>query len=199
MKSLDLLSLQTTEYPRLRSDLAYAKHLTDTKDHSKAAQCYKDIGRNFAKLKSYYFASEMYREASDVYERSGNFFGLIASQLAIYKISRLTNNVNDMASAYEKIGSCYRWYLSDFISATNYYLECARLHEDNQNYIAAFGKARLACECVEETNRTMLKKQAFSLATRTATKSNFPEKAGVYALKWLEVIVGSPKNWSNWN
>ncbi len=78
-----------------------------------------------------------------------------------------------MANCHEKIASYYKHYLKNFYNAGWYYFSAAKHHEENQNYISAFKKARFASECYEETSNTEKKITSNSLASRMALQAGY--------------------------
>jgi tetratricopeptide (TPR) repeat protein len=189
MKTIEILKLYlANNYPTFDLDLASSSRLEIEGNWEKAGDRSKYIGKKLLALQHASFAIDYYLKASDLFLRATRFQKAINCELVIFEIHKLSNNLIGMASTYEKIASYNAYYLLNNETAAAYYLKSARLHEDNQNYSAAFKKAKFACECLLESRNTRSKVAANSLAFRTASKAGFHERAGIYAKFWLNLI-----------
>lgn len=194
MKALDILKLQTaTSYPNLMLDIKSAEKFESEGNLDKAGERCKEIGRNLLRLNLTTFSIDFYLRASELFVKCGKHEKAIGTEKTIFQIHRVNNNVNDMASTYEKIASFYKYYMKNEETAGSYYFMSAKLHEENQNYFSAFKKARFACECFDTTNNKEQRRNSHSLAFRMALQSKYLERAGIHAKKWLELM---PKDYS---
>lgn len=193
MKSLDILKLYTQEYPTFNLDIKVATNFEKVNELEKAGERYRFIARKLLQLKLNTFSIDFYLKASELFIKSQNHEKAIGTELTIYQIYRITNDYHNMASTYEKIASFYKYFLNRKETAGSYYLMSAKLHERSQNYLSAFKKARFASECFEETNNIEHKRSSHGLAFRMALQSNYHERAGIHARKWLALM---PKDYS---
>lgn len=193
MKPLDILRLYKDEYSTIELDLNSAATLEQSGDLKNAGERYKTIARNLLKLKLTTFAIDYYLLASDLFIKANKFEKAIGTELTIYQVYRIENNVIGMANTYEKIASYYKYYLNNNETAGSYYLMSAKYNERNQNYLSAFKKARFACECFEHSRNIEKRRTANSLAFRMALQSRYYERAGIHAKKWLDLM---PKDYS---
>jgi len=193
MKPLDILKLYKPDYPTLELDLISAANFEKKNQLEKAGERYRFIARNLLKLKLNTFSIDYYLKASELFIKCKKVEKAISAELTIYQIYRLDNNLNDMASTYEKIASFFTYFLNNNETAGNYYFMSAKYHEENQNYYSAFKKARFACECFEDTSNKEKQRNAHSLAFRMALQAKYYERAGIHAKKWLQLM---PKDYS---
>jgi hypothetical protein len=193
MKPFDILNLYKEDYPTFNHDIASATNFEKSNQMESAGEKYRFIARKLLQLKLYVFAIDYYLKASEDFEKCNNYQKVIGTELSIYQIHRINNNIPGMAATYEKIASFYKTYLLEPETAGKYYLMSAKHHEDNQNYTSAFRRAKFACECFQETNNNSLKRDSNGLAFRMALQSKYFERAGIYAKKWLDLI---PKDYS---
>lgn len=193
MTSFDILKLYTQSYPTLNLDIISASNFEKLNRLDKAAEKYRFIARNLLSLKLNIFSIDFYKKASELFINGKRYEKAIATEMTIYEIFRLENDYQNMATTYEKIASFYKYFLKDQYLAGTYYFMSAKLHEKNQNYLSAFNKARYAIGCFEETNNLDYRRNSHALAFRMALQSNYYERAGIHAKKWLLLM---PKDYS---
>jgi tetratricopeptide (TPR) repeat protein len=194
MKTIDILKLYlVSSYPTFDLDIASCKRLETSEHWEEAAERSRYIAKRLLALQHGTFAVGYYLQASEWYVKAEKYHKVINCELVIFEIHKLNNNLVEMASVSEKIASYYKYYMNNDETAAAYYLKSSRLHEDNQNYAAAFKKAKFACKCLLESNNTQNKIAANSLAFRTASKAGFHERAGIYANYWRNLI---PKDYT---
>lgn len=194
MKTIDILRLYlVSSYPTFDLDIASCRRLETDENWEESAERARYIAKKLLSLQHGAFAIDYYLKASDLFLKANKYQKAINCELVIFEIHKLNNNLMGMATVCEKTASYYAYYLKNNETAAAYYLKSSRLHEDNQNYAAAFKKAKFACECLVESNNTRTKVAANSLAFRTASKAGFHERAGIYANYWRNLI---PKDYS---
>jgi hypothetical protein len=188
MKPVDIVKLYADQYPAFENDYKIANQFFTKFDYDHAGEKFKVIGRELLKIKLYSVAADFYTLASDNFKTAKKYEKCVATELTLFEIYKITGNSVEMASAYEKAASYYRYFLNEPVVAAKYYLICAKIHEDNQNYRSAFKKALFATLCLEDTHDRATKKDANSLACRMAMQSGYYEKAGIHAKKWLDLM-----------
>jgi hypothetical protein len=193
MKSQDILRLYLINYPNFELDLLSIKKFQADKKFEKAGERCRDVAKKLLREKLYNHSLEYYHTATEMFLESKNHLKAISTELTVYEIYKLINNVNGMADTYEKIASFYTHYLKNDEAAGEYYFMSAKLHEQNQNYNSAFKKARFSCDCLAGASNKQKLQNAHSLAFRMALLSNYIERAGIHAKKWLELM---PKDYS---
>jgi len=188
MKAIDILLLLTKgKYENLELDIKSAENLEKKQEFRKSGERYKKIGHNLIKLNLIEYSIDFYLRSSDVFIKGQFYKKAIGIELSIFQLYKIENKLTKMASTYEKIASLYKYYINDNGKAGAYYFMSAKLHEENQNYLSAFKKARFACDCFDMTDKYEQRKSSHSLAFRMALQSKYIEKSGIHAKKWLEL------------
>jgi hypothetical protein len=188
MKQPDILRLLSKPFPEIARDIEIGQKLIKQGKINHAGEKYRDAARRMLSEKMLSFAIEYYTYASDIFISCEKFLKAINTEVTIYNVHKLNGNILEMANSYEKIASYYKHYLKDYYTAGWYYFLSAKHHEENQNYISAFKKAKLASECFEQTNNLEKNISSNNLAIRMALQSGYYEKAGEHALRCFKYI-----------
>jgi hypothetical protein len=193
MNSHDILKLYISSYPTFELDLKSIKRFEAESEYEKAGERCRYVARNLLKQRLFNHSVDYLHQASEFFINCSKHLKAISSELTVYEIYRLTNNLVGMADTYEKIASFYTYYLKNEETAGWYYFMSAKKHEQNRNYFSAFKKARFACDCLEKAKNKEKLRSAHALAFRMALQSNYIERAGIHAKKWLDLM---PKDYS---
>lgn len=188
MKRNEFVNMLLVNNDDIKTEIKRGNYYLNTKNYKRASEKFKIVGKYFVSKGLFLYASEFYEKSASALINGGSYYGAINSQETAIEIYNLLNDKNKVASGYEKIASWHKYYLNDKNKAGSFYYISAKVHEENQNYYAAYKKAKFAYKCFEESGPKRKFLDSIGLATRMALQANHLERAGSTVIKWHENV-----------